>query len=72
MEHGTMSLRHEQYRSLKHTREFLFSLLDPSVTKRVPRAIRKKASACLRHYPTLRENGEPMFSQDTFQPGDGT
>jgi len=61
-----MSIRIEQYRSLLETREFLFALLDPSQTPRVPRAVRERASWCLRHFPFLRDNGEPEFSQDSI------
>ena len=59
-----MSLRIEQYRALKMTNEFLFEMLDPKKTPRVPGDVRRRASHCLRHYPVLRENGEPMFSRD--------
>ena len=61
-----MSLRNEQYRALYRTREFLRELLQPSATPKVPRAIRKEASSCLKHYPFLHKNGEPMFSPDDF------
>lgn len=60
-----MSLRYEQYRSLYITREFLVELL---TGPRLPtRVLREKAKGCLRHYPVLLENGEPMFSRDEFK-----
>ena len=59
-----MSIRIEQYRALKMAKEFLFDLLDPKNTPRVPGDVRRSASRCLRHYPALRDNGEPMFSKD--------
>jgi hypothetical protein len=61
-----MSLRHEQYRALTSARNFMRELLDPSITKRVPKAVRARAYNVLRHYPMLRENGEPIFSNDSF------
>ena len=60
-----MSLRYEQTRALKMTRDFMRDLLDPKKTK-VPKEIRKAARDCLRHFPYLDYNGEPMFSQDGF------
>ena len=59
-----MSLKHEQYRSLCITREFLFSIL--TSPRRTQKELRRLASSCLRHYPILRANGEPMFSSDDF------
>jgi len=46
-----MTLPDERYRSVQHAREFLRSLLDPKQTPRIPKAIRRQAAACLRHYP---------------------
>ena len=59
-----MSIRIEQYRALKMTKEFLFEMLDSKKTPRVPGDVRRRASRCLRHYPPLFQNGEPMFSKD--------
>lgn len=47
----TMTLPDERYRSLVHTKQFLMELLDPAKTPRVPKDIRRRASACLRHWP---------------------
>ena len=47
----SMTLPIERTWSLKQTREFLRSLLDPKQTPRVPRSIRRLAGSCLRHYP---------------------
>ena len=46
-----MTTREEEIRSMEMTRDFLYSLLNKAVTPRVPKKIREKASACLRHYP---------------------
>lgn len=56
-----MSLRYEQYWSLKKTKEFLSELL----LKAKPRSeIKKRIRECLRHYPPLDERGKPYFSKD--------
>ena len=46
-----MTLPDEEMRALSSARAFLFALLDPAKTPRVPRAIRQRARDCLRHYP---------------------
>lgn len=59
-----MSLRYEQYRSLMITREFLRSLLTVKDYPKTKKEMRERASACLRHFPYLHENGQPIWSQD--------
>ena len=61
-----MSLRYEQYRSLKMTKEFLRDLLTGENYPKTKKKMRKRASACLKHFPFLYENGQPMWSQDSF------
>jgi len=46
-----MSLPDEQLRSLESAYGFLVDLLWPSRTPRVPRAVRERARAVLRHWP---------------------
>ena len=46
-----MTLPHESARAVVMTRRFLFELLDPQKTPRVPGAIRRRAGELLRHYP---------------------
>jgi len=61
-----MSLRYEQYRALKMTREFLHELMlskKPIRKKELREGIRR----CLRHYPFLEKNGKPMFSNDNIE-----
>lgn len=60
-----MSLRHEQHRALLRTREFLRDLLLPTRPKKA-KEIKMRAYSCLRHFPFLKEDGEPMWSQDNF------
>ncbi len=46
-----MTLPDERYRAVKMAEQLLKDLCDPSVTPRVPKIIRQRASGCLRHYP---------------------
>ncbi len=46
-----MTIPSERTRAVLATKDFLFALLDPKVTPRIPREIRSRASRCLRHYP---------------------
>ena len=46
-----MTLPRERSLSLQNTREFLRSLLDPKLTPRIPKEIRKQAYWCLKHFP---------------------
>lgn len=48
-----MTIPIEEYNSLCNTMKFLYELLDPSKTPKVPKEIRNKASMCLRHYPDI-------------------
>ena len=50
-----MTLPLERTRSIRYTREFLYLLLDPKQTPRVPRPIRRMALDCLRHYPNYAD-----------------
>lgn len=47
-----MTMPSERTRAVNHTREFLYSLLDPKVTPRIPKYIRDEAYRLLRHFPT--------------------
>lgn len=46
-----MTVPLERSRSLKNARNFLYSLLDPKKTPRVPKDVREQAYHCLRHFP---------------------
>lgn len=48
-----MTTPDEEARAIAMTRTFLFALLDPRQTPRVPREIRQRASRVLKHYPLL-------------------
>jgi len=61
-----MSLRYEQYHSLKKTQSFLRDLMFTDTRPKTVKELKARAYSCLRHFPYLKENGEPMFSQDGF------
>ena len=46
-----MTLPFEEKRSIQYTRQFLYDLLVPSKTPRVPKEVRERARSLLRHYP---------------------
>lgn len=47
-----MTLPDERYRSIHQAEQLLKDLCDRSKTPRVPKAVRARASAVLRHYPS--------------------
>ena len=47
-----MTVPLERTRAVNHTRAFLYELIDPKKTPRVPKAIRQRALHLLRHYPS--------------------
>lgn len=46
-----MTLPYERRSAVDRTRYFLYDLLDPKKTPRVPKQIREEAYRCLKHYP---------------------
>ena len=46
-----MTLPDERYRALRCGQQLLLDLLNPKVTPKVPKYIRKRAYSILRHYP---------------------
>lgn len=46
-----MTIPIERTRAVNKAREFLYDLLDPKKTPRVPKAVREKALRVLKHYP---------------------
>jgi len=46
-----MTMPNERRNAINHTRRFLVALMDPKKTPKVPSAVRKEASRCLKHYP---------------------
>lgn len=65
-----MTMPRERQLAIKNTRIFLLDLMDPKKTPRVPHAIRKEASHCLKHYPTeydMSEAAESLERQNKLQ-----
>lgn len=50
-----MSTKEEERRALAMVRRFLYDLLNPSATPRVPREIRERARRVVKHYPLMAE-----------------
>ena len=46
-----MTMPIERKYAVDNTRIFLYNLMDPKKTPRVPKAIRLEAYRCLKHYP---------------------
>ena len=42
----------ERFRAVMYAQEFLIALADSSITKRIPKEIRRRAHGILRHYPS--------------------
>ena len=47
-----MTLNFERYNAVNSAREFLWDLMNPSKTKRVPLEIRRRARSIAKHFPT--------------------
>jgi hypothetical protein len=61
----------ERTRAVLWTRKFLFDLLDPRKTPRVPRSVRRTAASLLRHYPWTSDMIEvSRRAPDVFGKGD--
>ena len=64
-----MTVPIERTNAVINTKQFLLDLLDPKVTPRVPKDIRRKAARLLRHYPTVldlllaSENDREVFGK---------
>lgn len=62
-----MSIKSEQFYSLVKTQEFLRDLLTVDQYPKTKKEMRDRAYRCLRHFPYLKDTGEPMFSRDDFE-----
>jgi hypothetical protein len=63
-----MSLRYEQYHSLKKTQAFMRDLIFTETRPKKASELKERAHRCLRHFPLLDEHGKPIFSRDDFGP----
>ena len=52
-----MTTPDEERRAISQVRRFLFDLMDPQVTPRVPKYIRPRARQVSKHYPLLPSDG---------------
>ncbi len=50
-----MTIPVERTRAVLAAREFLYDLLDPQKTPRVPRSVRRRAISVLRHFPGIND-----------------
>lgn len=62
-----MSLPEEKLRAMVSSRQFLFDLLDPKKTPRVPKTIRKTAHRLTKHWPFPFEMEEMMEVYDAYR-----
>jgi hypothetical protein len=58
-----MSLKNEQYESLKRTQQFLYDLLDSKKRPKNVKELKDRTLSCLRHFPMLDKEGKPFFSK---------
>jgi len=59
-----MSLKYEQKRALKQSRDFLRELLTVDGFPKSKKELRQRASNCLRHFPFLDKDNNPIWSND--------
>jgi len=60
-----MTLPYEEVHSLQAVRRFLYDLLDPTTTPRVPKAIRQRARRVCKHFPmdySIQERYPEVFN----------
>jgi len=55
-----MTLPDERYRAVRMAEQLLKDLCDHTITPRVPKIIRQRASGCLRHPHVFQERMEPV------------
>ena len=56
-----MTLPSERINAIRIARQFLYDLLDPKKTPRIPTTVRRRARSVLRHYP-----GDIYLSENTL------
>lgn len=65
-----MTLPHEELNSLNAARRFLYDLLDPKKTPRVPKYIRKEAHRITKHFPldvVLNQRYNDVLKEQTWK-----
>ena len=48
-----MTLPHEEALAIARVRQFMYDLMNPKATPKVPKAIRQQARRIMKHYPIL-------------------
>jgi len=48
-----MTMPHEEYNSINSARRFLYDIMDPKKSPRVPKKIRLEARRIVKHFPTV-------------------
>ncbi len=59
-----MSTFEEENRSIEQARQFLYDLLDPKKTPKVPKEIRLRARQVVKHYPIVLDVFVEKFKED--------
>lgn len=59
-----MTLPYEEMNSVNGVRQFLYDLLDPKKTPRVPRAVRLRACRLAKHFP-MSHRVDELWEQDS-------
>ena len=68
-----MTIPIERSWAVENTRDFLYKLLDPKQSPRIPKSIRQEARWCLKHFPTdLDMEHARKFAPEVFGKEDQT
>jgi hypothetical protein len=62
-----MTVPRERLNSIGGTREFLLALLNAKETPKVPSVVRRRALACLRHFPTEWDMGPQQIKRSFYE-----
>jgi hypothetical protein len=62
-----VTLPHEERAAITYTENFLFKLLDPKKSPKVPMVIRQEARRLLKHYPTKSRVGILFDMEERIQ-----
>ena len=67
-----MTLPYEEQNSINYTRDFLWALLSPKKTPKVPKVVRNHALRLLRHYPAFYRVAYYFDAERTLAKQNGT
>lgn len=60
-----MTLPDERYRALVEAQKLMLDITNSRATPRLPKSLRERSRAVLRHYPSTFEIGEMMYDPDS-------